>query len=125
MAMVRESEEGAEELGHNSLVKKEARYAEEPPAAAGVPKSNLHTARERGGDASGEAEGEAEEVSGAEVMEGARPELAWETYLRKRGGREPQHQRLFLVAKRLEAMPSFTNIFYLRGCMPATRCTRL
>ena len=73
MAMVRESEEGVEELGHNSLVKEEARYPEEPPAAAGVSKSNLHRAREGGGDASGEAEGKAEEVSGAEVMEGARP----------------------------------------------------
>ena len=31
----------------------------------------------------------------------------------------------FLVAKRLESMVSFTNSFYLRGCMPAKRCTRL
>ena len=45
MAMVREFEERAEELGHSSLVKEAAKYTEEMGLqAARVPKFNLHKA---------------------------------------------------------------------------------
>ena len=44
MAMVREFKERAEVLGHSSLVKEAARYAEQMEIAARGPKSNLHRA---------------------------------------------------------------------------------
>ena len=109
IAMVQEFEERTVELDHNFLVKEEARYAwgwassyswntqiqpaysteEEGVMQVRKPKVELRKYLER--------------KSWKEVQD-----QNWQrkTYLRQRGGREPQHQRLFPVAKRLETIHS-------------------
>ena len=102
-------EERAKELGHNSLVKEATTLAEEMGLQLQLKKPNTTCIWHGSGEVirTGKLKGGTEEVSGAEITEGGvRSELAWETYLCKRGGQEPQYQRLFLVAKQVETMPN-------------------
>ena len=134
LAMVCEFEERAEELGHSSLVKEAARYAEKMGLQMQLEYPNPTCIKHNSGEViiaeklKAELRRCLEQKTWEAVQEAAWTELAGGTNLREKWRREPQLRGLLLVAKRLEKMPNTysggdvwdlrTVITYEAVCLP-------